>query len=84
MLVGIDHASQSFQLECRGEPCGIDDVAEHHCQVALFGRRPWRTVGRFGRRRSASERRRRERIDGGTQFLAISERQAKLPKIRIT
>ena len=41
-------------------------------------------MGRFGRRRSASERRRRERIDGGTQFLAISERQAKFPEIRIT
>src|SRR3954454_1798856 len=84
LTVGIDYVSQIFQRECRGEPCGIDDVAEHHRQVALFaGQPPCSTLERFGCRRSARERRRAEGIDGGTQFLAIAERQAELPEIGI-
>ena len=54
VLVGVDHALQGFELERRGEPRGIDDVAEHHRQVALFGGRPSCSSSEpFGRRRSA-------------------------------
>jgi hypothetical protein len=39
-LISFDRLLQAFKLECRGEPRGINDVTEHHRQVALFGGRP--------------------------------------------
>jgi hypothetical protein len=73
-----------LQFERRCEHCGIDNVAEHHRQVALFAGRPWcNTLERFWRRRSAWEGSCAEGIDGGTQFLAVAERQAELPEIGI-
>ena len=51
MLVGVDHTLQGFKVERCGEARRIDNVAEHHRQVALFGGGPW--CG--GRRNSAGE-----------------------------
>ena len=83
VLVGVDHALQGFEVERRSETRRIDDVAEHHRQVALFGGRPRGTAGAVGRRNSAGEVCRAERVDGGAQFLAIAERQAEFPQIGI-
>ena len=59
MLVGVDHGLQDFEVELRGKTRRVDDVAEHHRQVALLGGRPRR------RRHRDSEAWRAECVDGG-------------------
>ena len=66
LLVGFDHTLQNLQVECCGEVRGVDQVAEHHREVALFGGCP---------RSDGWKRRGGESIDRGAKLLAIAERQ---------
>ncbi len=74
LLVGFDHTLQNLQVKCCGEVRGVDQVAEHHREVALFGGCP---------RSDGGKRRGGESIDRGTKLLAIAERQAEFAKIGI-
>jgi hypothetical protein len=79
VLVGLGHPQQGFEVERRGKTRRIDDVAEHHRQMTLFGR-----PRRHGNRNRAGEVRRAECVDGGAQFLAVAERQAEFAQIGIS
>ena len=51
--------------------------------MALFGGRGWGDTESFGRRDRAAEGSTAHRVDGYTQFLAITERQAEFAEISI-
>ena len=84
LLITLDRLLQAFQLECRGKPRGVNDVAKHHRQVALFCGQPRCSALDFcGHRRNARYTHDTEGINSCTQFLAITQWQAEFPEIGI-
>src|SRR5215475_2393654 len=47
LLIGPYHLAPIFRVELAGEACRIDEITEHHCELASFG--IWGTTRNVGK-----------------------------------